>query len=157
MSKVLRSTLAAVLALLVLTSAALAAAQRTPLNGTEHRFFGPPGRVWTAGPWTQLRDIPFTGTFDFGALAGSETQLINAKLDTVNGTAQVWGVVTYTDAASGVVCSGLLEGKVTNFLGTFIIVAKCSNGALLRGTLQDTAANPGVDATSTFEGELLMP
>jgi hypothetical protein len=145
------------IALAAIAFAAPTAAQRSPLDGTEHRFFGPPGRVWVSGPWTQLRDIPFTGTFNFNGLAGTETQLINAKVDFATGSGEVWGVVTYTDTASGVVCSGPLDGKLTNLLGTFHIVANCSDGTLLQGTLQDLAANPGVDATSEFHGELLQP
>ena len=136
---------------------AWAAAQRIVLSGGEYRVFGPPGSVTTAGPWTFIKDQPLTGTFVFGALSGTETQLVNAKLDFATGSGFVWGKVSYTDTASGVVCTGNLEGKLTAFLITGDIVAQCSNGALLRGTLQDVTATPGVDVSSTFNGELLDP
>jgi hypothetical protein len=34
-----------------------------------------PGRVWLADGLVQQRDVPLTGTFDFGILKGNETQL----------------------------------------------------------------------------------
>ena len=50
-------------------------------------------------------------------------------------------VVTYTDSAIGITCSGVREGKLTNYLITAKIVARCSDGSLLQGTLQDTLIN----------------
>ena len=151
------------LALLLATTPALAKAQRTALAGTEHMFFGAPGSVSVSGGWVQLRDVPLTGTFDFGALQGSETQLVNAKLDPITGDGIVWGVVTYTDSATGITCSGFREGKLTNYLITAKIVARCSDGSLLQGTLQDTSVifPPGApvpgEVYSDFNGELINP
>jgi hypothetical protein len=140
------------------------AAQRIALTGTEHMFItGAPGRVWVADGWVQQREVALTGTFDFGVMSGTETQLANARLNPVTGEGHVWGMVTYTDSATGVVCSGVREGQLTNFLLTARIVAPCSDGSLLRGTLQDTLINfpPGSpvpsDVYSEFSGELLSP
>ena len=151
------------LALLLATNPALAKAQRTALAGTEHMFFGAPGSVSVSDGWVQLRDVPLTGTFGFGALQGTETQLVNAKLDPVTGDGIVWGVVTYTDSATGITCSGVREGKLTNYLIKAKIVARCSDGSLLQGTLQDTSVifPPGSpvpgEVYSDFNGELINP
>jgi hypothetical protein len=152
-----------VLALLLTTTTVLAQAERAAISGTEHMFFGPPGSVSTSGGWVQLRDVSLTGTFDFGVLQGTETQLANAKLDPVTGNGIVWGTVTYTDSATGITCSGVREGKLTNYLITAKINARCSDGSLLQGTLQDASAifPPGSpvpgEVYSEFNGELLIP
>ena len=152
-----------ILALLLTTTTVFAESERTALFGTEHMFFGPPGRVTTSGGWVQLRDVPLTGTFDFGALQGTEIQLVNAKLDPATGNGIVWGTVTYTDSATGITCSGVREGKLTGYLITAKINAKCSDGSLLQGTLQDTSVifPPGSpvpgEVYSEFNGELLRP
>ena len=143
------------LALLPMTTPALAKDDRTVLTGTDHRFFdGPPARVWTAGPLTQIRGQKFTGTFTWSGkgiiLAGSETQLIDATLDFATGNGRMWGVTSYTDTATGVTCSGRISGKITSFLATGTIDTRCSNGARVRGSVQDTAANPGVENSSDF-------
>ena len=162
MKKIFVSTLI-ILALLLTTTTVFAKAERTALSGTEHMFFGPPGSVSVAGSWVQLRDVPLTGTFNFGALQGTETQLVNAKLDPATGNGIVWGTVTYTDSVTGITCSGVREGKLTNYLITAKIVAHCSDGSLLRGTLQDTSVifPPGSpipgEVYSDFNGELLSP
>ena len=164
MKKIFVSTLIALtLAVLLLATPALAKAQRTALAGAEHMFFGVPGSVQISGGWVQLRDVPLTGSFDFGTLQGTETQLVNARLDPVTGNGVVWGVVTYSDSATGITCSGVREGKLTNYLITAKIVATCSDGSLLQGTLQDTSAifPPGSpvpgEVYSDFNGELLSP
>lgn len=164
MKKIFVSTLIAlVLSLILVTSVAIAKAQRTALAGTEHMFFGAPGSVRAAGDWVQLRDVPLTGTFDFGALQGTETQLVNAKLDPITGDGIVWGTVTYTDSATGITCWGVREGKLSNYLITAKIIARCSDGSLLQGTLQDTSVifPPGSpvpgEVYSAFNGELLTP
>jgi hypothetical protein len=151
------------LALLLTVTTALAKAERTVLSGTEDIFItGAPGRVWEADGWIQQRDVAFTGTFDFGAMKGTETQLVNAKLNPMTGEGYVWGVVTYTDSATGITCSGIREGELTNFLLTGKIVAPCSDGSLLKGTLQDIELifPPGSPAPSEviseFNGELLI-
>jgi hypothetical protein len=153
-----------VLALLFTATTALAKAERTALSGTEDIFIaGAPGSMWEADGWVQQRDVAFTGTFDFGILKGTETQLGNAKLNPVTGEGQVWGTVTYTDSATGVTCSGIRQGKLTNFLLTGKVVARCNDGSLLRGTLQDVQLifPPGSPAPSEviseFNGELLSP
>lgn len=164
MKKIFVATLIAlVLVLPSMTMAALADAEHTTLAGTEHMFFGAPGKVSVSGGWVQLRDVPLTGSFDFGALQGSETQLVNARLDPVTGDGVVWGTVTYIDTATGITCSGVREGKLTNYLITAKIFTRCSDGSILRGTLQDTSVifPPGApvpsEVYSDFNGVLLSP
>ena len=164
MKKTFVSTLIALsLAVLLMATPALARAQVTAVTGTEHMFFGAPGSVSASDGWVQLRDLPLTGTFDFGALRGTETQLVNAKLDPVTGNGTVWGGVTYTDSATGITCSGVRVGKLTAFLIEATINAKCSDGSLLKGTLQDTSVifPPGSpvpgEVYSEFNGGLLSP
>ena len=152
-----------ILAVLLTVTPALASAERTALAGTEHMFFGVPGRVWLADGMVQQRDVPLTGTFDFGILKGTETQLGNATLDPVTGNGHVWGTVTYTDSATGITCSGTRQGKIINFLISAKVVARCSDGSLLKGTLQDVSivVPPGspvpTEVYSDFSGELLRP
>lgn len=152
------------LAVLLTVTTALAKAERAVVEGTEDIFIaGAPGSVWEADGWVQQRNIPFTGTFDFGELKGTETQLANAKLNPATGEGNVWGTVTYTDSTTGFTCTGVRQGKLTNFLLTAKIVARCSDGSLLTGTLQDVELvfPPGSPAPSEvishFEGELLSP
>jgi hypothetical protein len=151
------------LALLLMKTPALAKSQRIALAGTEHMFFGAPGSVSISGSLVQLRDIPLAGTFNFGAFQGSETQLVNARLDPVTGNGVVWGIVTYVDSTTGIPCSGVREGKLTSYLVTAKIVARCSDGSLWQGTLQDTSVifPPGSpipgEVYGDFNGELLNP
>lgn len=155
--RTVRATLvsvALVLALLPGVMPALARAQRTPLDGTETKNFGPAERVWTPGPWTIHQDATLYGTFDFGALKGTMVWVASDRFDFSVGNGRVWGKVTYTDTASGVVCDGTAQGPVTGYLLTAHIVAKCSDGSLMQGTLQDVS-NDLVGLHSTFHGELL--
>jgi hypothetical protein len=150
--------LALVLALLASAAPALAKAQRTPLDGVEHKTFDftTISRMWDAGPWHFDRDITTgTGDFNFGALAGTVRWVANDKIDLSTGDGRVWGTVSYT-ADSGITCVGTAEGKLTAFLLTAHIVAQCSDGSLLKGTLQDLS-NDGITLSSTFHGELLSP
>jgi len=156
-------TILMICAMLLTVTTALAAAERTTLSGTEHMYFGMPGRVWLADGLIQQRDVPLTGMFDFGILKGNEAQLGNATLDPVTGNGHVWGTVTYTDSATGITCSGTRQGKIINFLISARIVARCSDGSLLKGTLQDVSivVPPGspvpTEVYSDFNGELLVP
>jgi hypothetical protein len=165
MKKTVISILIVVLCASLLTvTTALAKAERISLEGTEDVFIaGAPGRVWEADGWIQLRDVPFAGTFNFGTMGGTETQLVNARLNPVTGEGRVWGVVTYMDSSTGITCTGILEAKLTNFLRTAKVVAPCSDGSLLKGTIQDFELifPPGSPAPSEvishFDGELLSP
>lgn len=163
MKKTYVSIFIVLLAMLLTTMTVFAKAERIALSGTEHMFFGVPGRVWITDGLVQQRDVPLTGTFDFGVLKGTETQLANATLDPATGDGHVWGTVTYTDSATGITCSGVREGKIINFLITAKIVAQCSDGSLLQGTLQDVRiiVPPGspvpTEDYSDFNGELLIP
>jgi hypothetical protein len=142
-----------------------ARAQQTALQGTETRFFGAPDRVLVADGLTQIRGLKLTGSFTFSGagitLSGSETASVNAVID-ANGNGQTWGVVTYTDAATGVTCTGTVVGKITGGLGSLTLNALCSDRTHLKGTVQDTStAPPGQvppsSVMSTFNGELLSP
>jgi hypothetical protein len=165
MKKPVVSTLIAVLVASLLTvTTVFAQSERRVLDGQERvAIAGAPGRVWEADGWIHLRDVPFEGTFDFGTMSGTDTQLVNAKVNPVTGEGRVWGVVTYTDSATGITCSGVREGNLTNLYLTAKIVAKCSDGSLLKGTLQDIELifPPGSPAPSEvlshFNGELLSP
>ena len=162
--KVLSILIVVLLAVLLTVTTAFAKAERISLEGTEDVFItGAPGRAWEAHGWVQLRDVPFAGTFNFGTLSGTETQLVNAKLNPVTGEGRVWGMVTYMDSSTGITCTGILEAKLTNLLRTAEVVAPCSDGSLLKGTIQDIELifPPGSPAPSEviseFNGELLSP
>jgi hypothetical protein len=148
--------IALTLALLPSAAPALAQAQRTPLAGVENEVFdfSTVSRLKGAGPWLLAQDLTLSGTFNYGALAGTVMEVDNVRNDPT-GDGQVWGTVTYT-ATSGLVCSGNFSGKITGFFLTAQIVAPCSDGSLLQGTLQ-TVSNDFVVVTSTFQGELLSP
>src|SRR5438105_3694193 len=158
-------TLALALALLPGAVPALARAQQVVVAGTDDRFFGVPASVVVADGWTQIRGLPLSGTFAFSGaavtLAGSETQLVDAKVD-ANGDGRSWGHVTYTDAATGVTCTGIIQGLLIRGLITATVVAPCSDGGLLKGTLHDTLTLPPHQAPprevrSNFNGTLLIP
>ncbi len=147
-----------VLALSVMLGAttAFAQVQRTILGGTETKFFHPEtlDRTITAGPWEIHVGQTVPGFFNFGALAGTLVYEATDRIDFSTGNGQLRAKVTYTDTASGVTCAGHAEGKIIAFLVTSNIVAQCSDGSTLKGTLQDTFNN-GVEIDSTFHGELL--
>ena len=149
--------IAAALALLPSAAPAHAQAQRTALAGTETESFdfSTITRTWAAGPFTLDRDNSISGTFNFGALAGTMTAVFNDRFDGSTGDGHVWGTWTYT-ATSGLVCSGQGNGKTTGFFLTAQIVALCSDGSLLRGTEQ-TVSFSFDEVVSTFQGELLTP
>lgn len=162
--RVLSILIVVLLALPLAVTTAFARAERISLEGTEDVFIaGAPGRAWEANRWVQLRDVPFAGTFNFGTMSGTGTQLVNARLNPATGEGRVWGTVTYTDSSTGVTCTGILEARLTNLLRTAEVVAPCSDGSLLKGTIQDTELifPPGSPAPSEviseFNGELLSP
>jgi hypothetical protein len=130
------------------------------LTGSEQRFFGPPTSVSVSNGLTQVRGVKLTGTFAFSGsgvnLAGTETVSTNASLDATN-NGYTWGTMTYMDTATGLKCTGSVNGQIINALGTLIIVAPCSNGALLVGTVQDVSTDPPnvappTSVKSTFKG-----
>jgi hypothetical protein len=162
--KVLSILIVVLLGSLLTVTTALAQAARTSLDGTEYvSIAGPSGRVWEADGWIQLRDAPFEGTFDFGMMSGTLSQLVNARVNPATGEGRVWGMVNYTDSSTGITCSGILEARLASFLRTAKVVARCSDGSLLTGTIQDTELifPPGSpapsDVFSEFNGELLSP
>ena len=148
--------LALALSVMLGTTPAFAKAQRTALDGTEQKFFGTPERTIYAGPWEIHRNSTLYGTFDFGALKGTLVWVATDQFNFPTTNGRVRGKVSYTDTASGVICTGTADGKITAFFLTANIVAPCSDGSLMRGTLQDTSNN-GVEIFSTFHGELLTP
>ncbi|MFN8499024.1 MAG: hypothetical protein U0641_14335 [Anaerolineae bacterium] len=123
------------------------------LTGADKRYFGVPARVWVADGLTQIRDLGQTGTFAFSGpgitLAGPETTMTNATLGD-DGNGFTWGTATYTDEASGLTCSGPFFGKITNALAHLTVVAKCSDGALLKGSVQDVESYPAGVAPPTW-------
>jgi hypothetical protein len=162
LSRAVVVTTALTLTLLPRAAPVLAGEPWIDLAGTEQSTFsGPAAQQWTSGQWTQIRDQPLTGTFAFSGdgvtLTGPETRHDNAKIDFATGDGYLWGTVTYTDLATGMTCSGERGGKLTHFHLTGTVIARCSNGALLRGNLQDTVAVPGGVVESDFHGVLLSP
>jgi hypothetical protein len=149
--------IAVALALLPSVAPAHAQAQRTALAGTEIETFDydTVTRLRGAGPWAIGNDLTLSGTFDYGALHGTVYDVVNTRLNFPSGDGQVWGTRTYT-ASNGVVCSGQVSGKTTGFLLSEQIVAPCSDGSLLQGTVQ-TVSNDFNVVVSTFQGELLSP
>ncbi len=123
------------------------------LTGTEKRYFGVPGRAWVAGGVTQIRDLPLTGTFAFSGpgitLAGPETQMTSATLGD-GGNGFTWGTGTYTDEASGLTCTGPVFGRIINALGHLTLIARCSDGSLLKGSLTDVETYPVGAAPPTW-------
>jgi hypothetical protein len=146
-------------------SAASAQTQRTALSGEEKLYFGPPTRTWSAGGWTVVHGLPLTGTFAFGgagvSLVGTVTRVDNAKYDAAgNGT--VVGIISFTDARTGVTCRGPSPGKLIGFALVGSVVAPCSDGRLLRGDVRDTgllvdAQGTVIGVTGEFNGVLLTP
>lgn len=139
--------------------------RRIAITGTDQRFFGVPAHVQVAGGLTIVRGVPQPGTFTFSGagvtLSGAENDVGNGILD-ANNNGHVWARLTYTDAATGVTCKGIAQGQLTNALATQSVVARCSNGALLTGTLRDTEVFPPNVAPPTwvksvFTGELFTP
>ena len=94
-------------------------------------------------------------------MSGPESDLVNGTLDST-GSGHAWGAFSFTDAASGVTCAGISTGQITHALAVNLIVAHCSNGALLRGTLTDIESYPPGQAPPTwiksdFSGVLVTP
>src|SRR5229473_2977624 len=89
--------IAVALALLPSTAPAHAQAQRTALAGGEIETFDydTVSRLWGAGPWLLAQDLTLSGTFNFGALAGTVIEVVNVRNDPT-GDGQVWGTWTYT-------------------------------------------------------------
>jgi hypothetical protein len=140
-------------------------AQVTAMTGSEQRFFGPPASVWVSNGLTEVRGVKLTGTFAFSGsgvnLAGTETVVTNASLDATN-NGYTWGTNTYTDTATGLKCTGAVNGPLVNSLATLIIVAPCRNGGMLVGTVQDIStdppnAAPPVSVKSSFKGVYIGP
>jgi hypothetical protein len=113
----------------------------------------------------QVRGIRLTGTFAFSGsgvnLAGTETVVTNGSLGAGN-NGLTWGVNTYTDTATGLQCTGPVNGQIINALGTLTVVAPCRNGAMLVGTVQDVSTEPAnvappTSVKSTFKGILIGP
>jgi hypothetical protein len=154
-----------VLTMLPLDGPALARAERVTLSGTVSLRFGPPERAWVADGWEHFRGFPSTGAFAFSgagvALAGTAERLDNLKHDAA-GNGELSGVATFRDAATGLTCAGRSQGKLTRFLLVGSVVARCSDGALLTGTIRDTgvitdSAGQVIGVTQVFSGVLLTP
>lgn len=123
-------------------SAALARAQQTAVSGDQQAMVsGPPASVQRAGKWTIVTNAPLTGTFAFSgdgvSLAGTLTRVVSVKIDSGN-NGILWGTVNYVDSRTGVTCAGFNHGRLINNFLTGNVVASCTDGSLLRGTLQDT-------------------
>jgi hypothetical protein len=147
-------------------TAAIARAQKTAVSGDQQATVsGPPGSVRSAGKWTIITTAPLTAKFAFSgdgvSFAGTLTRVVDVRIDAaLNGTLR--GTVSYVDTNMGVTCTGHHEGKLTNNFFTGKVVAPCSDGSLLQGTLQDTKltydqAGNLIAVESHFTGTLLNP
>ena len=147
-------------------SAALARAQETALSGDQFAAVsGPPGSIQHAGKWTIFTNAPLAGTFEFTgdgvSLAGTLTRVVNVRIDAAN-NGSLRGTVSYVDTKTGVTCTGFHHGMLINNFLTGKLVASCSDGSLIRGTLQDThitydAHGVLIDVTTHFSGTILRP
>jgi hypothetical protein len=132
----------------------------TALNGSEQRFFNPPTSHWVSNGLIQVRGVRLTGTFSSSGSgvtpAGTLIEYTNASLDATN-NGYTWGTVTYTDKATGLQCTGTVNGRITDAPGTLAIVTQCRNGAMLVGTVHDASTEPAnvappVSVKSNFDG-----
>lgn len=79
-----------------------------------------------------LRMVHLAWAFDFGALQGTETRLVNAKLNPVTGDGIVCGVVMNIESATGITCVGVREGKRTTYLITRLVQLSSSTDYLMK-------------------------
>lgn len=126
----------------VAPSATYARAVRTAVSGDQSATVSVANATFqSAGRWTIITNGQLTGNFQFTGegvtLAGPFTRVVNVKIDAGN-NGILWGTVRYVDTRTGVTCSGFNHGTLTNNFLTGKLVAACSDGSLLQGTLQDT-------------------
>ncbi|MEP7359115.1 MAG: hypothetical protein ABI847_17825 [Anaerolineales bacterium] len=156
-----RTTRAAImpiaLALSVLLGATPAMAAHpvhVPLAGQDHRFFGAATTFEVVGDELHVTGQHIDGPFNFGALVGTEYQLIDARLNLVTGKGKMSGTVTYVDTVHNITCVAATQGQIRNFLATGTVKGRCSDGSTIRLELQDVYVTPGVDGVSNYWGEL---
>jgi hypothetical protein len=150
----------------VAPSAAYARAVRTAVSGDQSATVSVANATFqSVGRWTVITNGQLTGNFEFtGAgvtLAGPFTRVVNVKIDSGN-NGTLWGTVRYVDATTGVTCTGFNHGRLTNNFLTGELIASCSDGSLLRGTLQDTNLTYDnqhhlIAVVTHFDGTLLNP
>ncbi len=150
---------------LVLSAPGRGQGQVISLTGSEQRFFGPSASVWQSNGWAVVQGTRLHGNFAYTGsgvtLAGTLTAYVNASLD-ANSGGYTWGRVTYTDTATHMTCSGSVNGKITNALGTLAVVTYCRTGAMLVGHVQDFESYPKNTAPpqwikGNFDGVLISP
>jgi len=79
-----------------------------------------------------------------------------------DGNGSVQGVVTLVDADTGLTCQGPSNGKLSGWALEASVLAHCSDGSTLHGSLQDTGVifdSEGnvIGVISAFSGALLVP
>ena len=94
------------------------------------------------------------GPFNFGALVGTEYQVVSVRLDLVTGKGKMWGTVTYVDTIHNITCLADTQGQIRNLLATGSVKGQCSDGSVLRLDLQDVYVIPGDNGVSNYWGEL---
>ena len=166
-SKLLRLAVFLIVGLVsVAPSATYARAVRTPVSGDQSATVSVANAtVRSVGRWTIITNAQLTGNFKFtgagATLTGPFTRVVNVKLDaSKNGI--LWGTVRYVDTRTGVTCTGFNHGTLTNDFLTGTLIASCSDGSVLRGTVQDTNLtydNQGnlIAVATHFTGTLLNP
>ena len=150
----------------LLSASGASAKTGTPVSGTQTTLFALTfDRIWTAGPWTQLRGYGGTGEFAFvgdgTSLSGAVTRMDNTKTD-ADGTGRLHGYITYVDENTGVICQGPTNGTLTNWALTASVNAHCSDGSTLHGNTQDTGVvfdgqGNVIGLTTSFSGTLFTP
>ena len=155
----------ACLASLISVSGASASAG-TPVSGSQTVLFTGTGyRLWSSDGWTHTKYYSGAGTFAFSgdgvSLSGTVSRRDITKAD-ADGNGSVEGVVTYVNANDGVTCQGPSNGKLTNWALAASVLAHCSDGSTLHGSLQDTGVvfdDQGnvIGLTTDFSGTLHIP
>jgi hypothetical protein len=149
----------------VAPSATYARSVRTAVSGIQTATVSVANATFQpAGPWTIITNGQLTGSFNFSGggvtLAGPFTRVVNVKVDAGN-NGILWGTVRYVDTRTGVTCTGFNHGTLTNNFLTGKLIASCSDGSLLRGTLQDTKLTYDqghlIAVETHFDGTLLNP
>jgi len=123
------------------------------------------GQQWASHDWLHEKYVRSAGTFTFVgdgvSLSGTVSRKDIVKAD-ADGNGRVQGVITYAIASSGVTCQGPSNGTLTNFAISASVLAHCSDGSTLHGSLQERGVvfdDKGnvIGVTTAFSGTILMP
>ena len=151
-----------------LTVSGASASGGTPISGEETIYFaaGTDYREWSSGRWLHEKYARGTGTFAFigdgVSLSGTVSRRDIVKAD-ADGNGRVQGVITYTyvDKGTEVTCQGPSKGVLTEWEIAGSVLAHCSDGSTLHGSIQGTGVamdgNTVVGIVDAFSGTLASP